>query len=1540
MAKLLKIVGRILGISFEWILILIIAFAYAIRLSPVQTYLAQQATAYLSKELNTKIHIDNVSILFIDEVALDGVFILDQQKDTLASIKTIYVSIDDWSLNKNFFKLGKAELDEGIIHINRDKKNGDYNYFFISDYFSSGKTSSGKKQPKITLNSLELSNVDVKYDDYRKTYNTYGMDYDHLDLRNVSLNATNFSSENGVIKATIQSLTAKEKCGFYLKAFSSDVTISEKGLQFDKVEIKTPLSTIHAPKIHLLMNEREDLQTFVDSVTFDAVLAKSIVSMKDISVFATALEGMDQLVELSGKVTKKVKDLKIENLDLKTGKNTVLRGTFNLPDFRDLKSAFFSEKITYAFISLSDLKKIKMPLDASYDYLSFDKYLERLGYFQAYDVRLDGFYSEFVVASDKVKTQLGTVRLNNGMMFTENPINNSYFFKESSASEYDVKVEEFQLGKFLEDANFGLVDGTFHLSGEAFSLADIHFTSLKGDINRFDYMDYSYEGIQVKEGSFIDNVFIAKIDVKDDNVNLVYDGFIDFNGNQHMDFKINLTNAILYNLGFTKVDSTALKSEFHVNLFGKEANAMKGQITMDGMVYKEGDRSIKVPKLVIDVKRGVNQDEFTVNSGELGTLSLVGKIDFNTLIDDFTAQFDKVFPSIIETKKAVKKKKTAPSHFDYSISTNNLNGFLSIFVPDLKIEPNTKLFGSYDGRTEDFKMTLISPKIDYQDMQFKTVNLQQELTSNSMIADYTVGTFIYSDSIHLDQVHFISNGKQNDLKSELTWNPKTANESEIIWDTYIIDNKTLNFTLKPSYFSINEQRWEIENQSDLTVAFEEVHVSKFKLERNKQYITLDGCLSRNDADKLNFQINDLNLVDISSFIGSEVQMEGIVNGWGYISNPYTNLTYIGDAAIQGLYLNKQEVGDVFVQTEWNKASESVGMMGDLMYRGNQTFKFDGSYFTEREKDNLDFNLVFDQTDIQFTNAFMDPDVVNNIKGLVDGRIKVTGSPDKPLLNGDVELIGGNAKIELLGVNFGFNGKISADEYGFYMDNIPVMDEEGNEGSLIGSVYHNNFEDWNFDLQFDLEGNNAAFSNSTTYKSYSSLDKFMVLNTQYKEGDYYYGKAYVTGTANIFGYTDNLEITVDMQTKKGTTVNFPMYGSSELSDEESFITFKSKGQADEPETPKIDFTGVDLDMNFRVTPEAKLKIIFNDQTGDEISATGSGDIGMKLNTLGDLTMDGTFKVKNGVYNFAMGIIKQPFIIEEGGTIAWTGDPYNANIDIRTYYEINTSLANISPDQLQGSSSAANQKIQCYLGLTESLMKPTINFDLKAPKADETGKALISRITSDKDELNRQFFSLLLLKRFQPLKGAATNGGSAAADLVSNQINSMLSQVSKEYKLNVDLDADNLTGENSLAVGLSKGFLDDRLVFTGSFGVENNAVANQQTQSALIGDVSLEYKLNEAGTFRVNVFNESNDYSIIQDKNLGLFTQGAGLHYQESFDNFDNFKLAQYFLDIFRKKANKKYPIKRKKRQTPVPPIEDKTQYFILPNEKTLIELIFS
>ena len=83
MTKLLKISGRLIGILLEWILLLVIVFAFVIRTSTVQSFITKFATEYLSEELGVKVQIDNLHIVFIDRVALDGVFIEDQEKDTL-----------------------------------------------------------------------------------------------------------------------------------------------------------------------------------------------------------------------------------------------------------------------------------------------------------------------------------------------------------------------------------------------------------------------------------------------------------------------------------------------------------------------------------------------------------------------------------------------------------------------------------------------------------------------------------------------------------------------------------------------------------------------------------------------------------------------------------------------------------------------------------------------------------------------------------------------------------------------------------------------------------------------------------------------------------------------------------------------------------------------------------------------------------------------------------------------------------------------------------------------------------------------------------------------------------------------------------------------------------------------------------------------------------------------------------------------------------------------------------------------------------------
>ena len=133
-----------------------------------------------------------------------------------------------------------------------------------------------------------------------------------------------------------------------------------------------------------------------------------------------------------------------------------------------------------------------------------------------------------------------------------------------------------------------------------------------------------------------------------------------------------------------------------------------------------------------------------------------------------------------------------------------------------------------------------------------------------------------------------------------------------------------------------------------------------------------------------------------------------------------------------------------------------------------------------------------------------------------------------------------------------------------------------------------------------------------------------------------------------------------------------------------------------------------------------------------------------------------------------------------------------------------------------------------------------------------------------------------------------------DLLNEQINILLGRIGENYNLNSDI------GTDHAELGFSTTFLDDKLKITSSVGVISSH--DHHKGSNIVGDVNIEYELNEDGTFTINIFNESNDNAANQDQ--GAFTQGAGLSYQETFNSSKDFKLWQGFLNIFRKQEKKK------------------------------------
>jgi len=890
---------------------------------------------------------------------------------------------------------------------------------------------------------------------------------------------------------------------------------------------------------------------------------------------------------------------------------------------------------------------------------------------------------------------------------------------------------------------------------------------------------------------------------------------------------------------------------------GTSFNEITGLLNASQLSYEEAGNQVSLDHSNLIFDRKLNTDFINLQSGLLGA-RIQGKIDYNTVFDDFLQNLSMVFPSLAVTKQ-LKKNEAAHSDFTYQFQFNEINDFLKIFVPGLTISSGTVLSGSFKSMENLLVAKLKSKEIRFDDLLLNEIDMNQSITSTGINGNLTISELNYDDSMSFHGLEFLNEGKNGILESSLIWDKESNDYSSIKWTTTILEDDQINFVLQPSFFSINGFKWEIENESDITLANNDLSIQDFRLSRGEQLIKIAGCLSKNDQDKLHYQVTQLNLEDLSHMIGMEQLFGGSFSGWGDVSNPYTNFNFSCDARLENFSIDGEEVGTVSVLTDWNEKRESIFMQGELKYRGLRTFDFNGLYAVK--KNELDLKLKFDQTDIKFAGAFLDPDVVKDIQGKINGNIQVKGSPDRPELSGKLRLLNGGAQVELLGVKYRTEGIIDVKEESFEMTNIPLYDEVGNVSYIIGTINHTNFTDWNYDLQINMEDDIRKINPLT--KRNAAIDQFMVLNTKYKEGDVYYGKAFARGTVNISGTESNLQVYVDLETKKNTEIIFPMYGVSEIEKEDDFIRFINKSSVQDHLERKLDFTGIDLDLNFNITQDAQMKLIFNEQIGDEIIARGDGKMNIKLDQLDQLTM--------------------------------TADR-----------------------------SLVNQDIYCYLRLSDKLLSPQISFDIKAPRAPETGRALIDRVLADSDERNRQFFSLLLVSKFQPLKGNVSAGGSAALDLIESQINAALSNLSENYKLNLDVGSDATQGETSVAIGMNKGVLNDRLVISTSIGVENRASISdvsgaKSVQNSVIGDVSVEYKIKD--NFRVRAFNQSNNATVKQ--NAGPFTQGIGISYREEFNHWNELQFIQKALYLLNGKKEGDQPLDKRKRQAVTVPNSEMT-----------------
>ena len=1520
MSKVLKIVGQSLGIVLECLLAFLIIFLFVVRSSFVQTYIANQVTQYLSNELKTTVKVDKVDVIFFDRLAIDGLLIKDQTKDTLISMSTIKVKWNTLDVIKQKINLESISLNDGFVNIT--KKDGIFNFDFIQDYFKSDDL---KKEPSkfdFSLSDLKLNNIKFYYNDSNKEKELKQLDFYHLLFEDISANIKNIKINPDQFACSLQYLTAKDQSGFKINKVKSDFFLSERGIQLKNTCINTKDSRIVFSKANFNVNNLSELSDFENLVNLDVQMSPSQVSFNDLSYFVPDLEGMNEIVTLEGLVKNTVNQMNLDDFSISIGKKTSLKGSFKLPELKNITKSNITQDIDYLFLDFDDLAKIKLPINSSSGFLNLDPKITELAYVELIDTKLKGGLNDFNISVDTINTILGSLSVDK-LGFKWDSIAEAYLFTNNSVN-HSIQFKSFRLGKLLNQRSLDLVSGNIGLNAFIPLSGNFSLSNINGDLSQFDFNNYSYSNINISKGTFINNELKCKIDINDDNLILSYNGSFDFKGIGHYQCEATLNKATqdILQSEFAFLDSSDIfNTTIKMDLYGNDVNNLEGNISLINSKFAE----FEIPEFDFDVVRSKEKDVFDL-SCSLFDFHLEGKIDLHNIVDEFSNKLISIVPrtkNTIKTNLSLNNK----NDFKYNLSVRNANSFLLHFkeyFPDLIIASGSRIYGNYNSIESDFKLNAESDLIRFNRILFSNININQSIKKGEIDASCNINSVTIRDSIQLNNVLFHSEGINNHLISNITWDPNSKYQSDVSWVTDIVSNEFVSLTILPSSFSIDKKKWIIADSSNILMANGTYKVSGFEMNRAEQLIRINGSISRDYKDGLSLGLSNIDLSEIDHMFGINSGMKGNLNGSAFLSDPKGVIRFTSNLFIDSLYLNNHEIGNITTLAAWDPILNCVAMDGDLFYLGQKTFDFSGKYFIEKKKNNLDFNLDFNKMPIGIANAFMDENVVNNIDGKINGKLKVTGEPIAPIMKGTLFVDDASANISLLGVDLNFNGKLKVLSDAFIIDNMPVKDEDGNVGNLIATIYHDDFADWNYDVILDLETNPIT---------HSKTNKFLVLNTDYQEGDYYYGKAYAKGSCEIEGDESEITISVDLKTEKGTKINFPMYGTSDIDADNEFITFVSRESIETIE-PKIDLSSVNLDLNFEITPDAEIKLTFNEQTGDEIVAYGEGNLNMKMNDVHELNLEGALNINEGSrYDFAMGQIKQKFDIQKGSNIVWSGNPYDADINLITSFSFKSDYGDLAPEIED--KSLSNKNVNCFLNLSESLLKPKIEFDIKpGNELSELGKALLNRVKGDPNELSLQFFSLLIFRTFQPLQESPSASGSAAIDLVESQINSILGQVSKDYKLSLNIESGDFNSQNQNSIenqnqysvmefDVSKSFLENRLIVSGSFGVKtdqstskNGATSSETTStSSLIGDVMIEYLINQKGNLRINAFNESNRNKINQSD--GDFTQGAGVSYQEEFDNWQDFKLFQTFLDIFRPKRNKKIKNKRKKRQKKVP-----------------------
>lgn len=1458
--------------------VLIVGGTLLINSPRIQQRISVLLATELENRIGTRVNLGGVRWLFPNDIIIDSLTIDDQEGERLLTVNRVAAKVE-WMpfIRHRQLLIRNVRLFYPDIHIYKLTDEDDYNYQFLIDTFASKKEKA--KEPSrlsLRINTLLVRHARFKHhigntktNANSKSQRPFTVDDILIEDLSTQMSLKMLSSDS--ISIAVRHLNFKEHSGLSVDDCYLRLVGNRQGATLANFRVDLPHSTLRFDTVWASYQFENSKLKIQNSILKGKILSTSHITPKDLGWLLPQVSDISEKIHFNADFIGSTSRINLKELNVRVGqKGLSLRadGMANLKDWKkngsidiSLQEASITDKVWTLLAEQAPDIRALIPQE-----------IIRIG-----DIAANGnihLANQQSHAELRATTDAGAVEANIHIdadghyttNITGKDIDIAQIIPSSPLTGTNIKLNAKGIYQYRNKENTLPIRGTF-----------------QGLATQAQLLGYNYERIEL-DGTYGPEAYSGCINLDDPNGSFRLRA--EYKPSEEIpsySLQLQADTLDLHAMQLIKIhEGNRFSTRLKANIQGIDFNHFTGEISVDSLTLHKPEEEYIIKRIALygsDAER-----KMLSLSSDFMEGSLQGEFTYQLLPKSLITRLHHYLPSVCHDHMHTHQ---LPDNLcTVSLKINNARPLSEFLLLPISFSKPINIEGLINDHTGGISLQATAPELQYAELDLSNLSLYCESTESG--ADCRIGGTQHSEDGISTTASLVANANNDKVALGVLWNSNKqglfegALYSNI--DFRFNEKEQLGITIQcdSSYATINHSPWTLDPfRADITpghILIDSLHFAN----NTTQHLSINGVIAEHNTDTLQINFTDLDLGYLLSLVKLEgISFDGRVSGKAEMADLYSEQPHI-NANIQArdFAFCNGPMGEVDGHIYWNEDDAQLQFIADVWEKPEHTSVVDG--VVDLKRNELWLDIAADSLNTAFLNTLL-KSFMANVKGNASGNLTVGGPMDAIDLEGAL-LTDVSFNLTPTNTTYRFRDSLRFAPGVIRFDGIEAFDLRNQKGIVAGTVTHEKLKDFSCDLYVDVQNVLGIDLPDTGH-------------------DNFYTTIYGTGDVKIKGTsTTPLTIEIQAQPEKGSVFALNLASQSESSSE-AFITFTDRSstrnvptivttrstgrQRQRRRTTSESTSPTNIDITAHVTPDATLKLVMNQAVDDHISATGTGDLQIRIHD-DDISLFGTYTVNRGFYRLSLqDVINKNFDVLSGSTVSFEGDPMAARLDITARHVVNyVPLRDLSPDM------TGNAHVNCLLHIGGTLNAPDLTFSLELPQGTEEEKAMLASYTNTAEQMNLQFIYLLGLGKFytpdmaQSIQGATNNMESFISSTISGQINNLLAGIisNENWNLASNLRAENMmTGESELdgdnwdnmeIEGILEGrLLDNRLLINGSFGYRENPMY----ATNFIGDFDIRYLLTDE--FSIKGYNKTNDRYFSK---TSLTTQGVGVVYQRDFD----------------------------------------------------------